>query len=147
MRRRTGEIQQGGPAVVRRHEANPDLRMFDEHVDAAIAAMEAARDVRQADEIVDRDSGVFARRDDLDVADRILATPERPDRPRPRDAAGGAKAVEEWRRDSNRAPERNARKRLAQRRQRETDLHLDVGRQPRHFPDGTFLHRDGEIAR
>ena len=106
------------PAFGRFGQPHADLHALEQQVRPPRASVETAEHAGQVAEIVERVSGIGGRRDDLDVADRVLAAPQRPGRQLdPGDVRPRAEIREHRLDDRHRAAERNARDGGSQARQ------------------------------
>ena len=76
------------PALAGSGSADAKLDTLSEQVQPAFAAVQDMCRPWEAHHSVERRRGMFARREDLDVADHVLTTAQRADRQRPGDAGG-----------------------------------------------------------
>ena len=104
---RAGEVKQGGAGAGRMRESNAELeRGSSSELQASLALMKGPRRIRQMRQVLDGARRIGGGRDDLQVADRVLAAPQRSARQRPLDAGKRAQPVEKGSRWQPRAAQR-----------------------------------------
>src|SRR5262245_55161933 len=112
MCRRAGQVQQAGSGIRRLCEANTNLCLIDEHVDATGARVQDAVNITASGDGFNGSEGLGRVGNQLDVPDSVLTPPKRPDWFSPRDASRRPEIGEKWFSQRDGPPQRNAASRL-----------------------------------
>ena len=106
------QVKEGRARIDGLREAHADLDPVDEQVQPPRALVEPPIDVRKPEDRGDCRRRIAGSRDELDVADRVLATSQRPHRQCPFDPRKRTQVGEEGIHETESAPQRNSRDRV-----------------------------------
>ena len=142
---RAGQVEQCGTRRLRLGKTDPDLHAVDEKVKTPRAAVQPAR-LRERQQLIDRLARGADRRQQLDVADGVLAAAQGSKRLRPAHAGQRPQPAQQRFGDGDGTAQRDARNRRAKRRQGGFDLLRRRRPQARVFVDRAVRQARSEIG-